>query len=118
MPRKRYRKEETRPWVQEKAAEAPAWQPEITIEDVDGREIEVRRMPDGSRFVRPPSVTFEGPDGVPYTERVVAAAWFVGFYAPWFRRQRGLAERALPAANELDGLLIEEEDHGRFNESE
>ena len=125
MARKKIHKEETRPWdwkppvvvIQETDPDPP-----LRIEDVDGVPIEIRKRPGFGEVMRPPAFTTIGPDGEPYTERIVATAWFISHYQPWRRRMRGETATALPLLPALDGLLpdiaTDEEDHGRNSETD
>jgi hypothetical protein len=123
MARKKYRKPETREWDWHAPAPTPLTDDSpVRIDDVDGVKIEIRKRPGMGLVMRPPSYTTVGPDGLPYTERVVATAWFISHYQPWRRLHYGHTAPDLPASNVLDGLLpdiaVEEEDHERFSDTE
>lgn len=123
MGRKKYHKEETRAWDWQAPAIEQATDNEdlpCRIDDVDGVPIEIRRRPGLGMVMRPPSFTTIAPDGTPYTERVVATAWYGSHYQPWRKRQLGHTAPELPALPALDGLLpdiaVDEDDHGRFSD--
>lgn len=126
MARKKYLKPETRAWDAPKPVVEVAVAPEVAdppcwIENVDGVPIEIRKRPGFGLVMRPPSYTAIGPDGKPYTERLVASAYYWGHYQPWRRRQRGHTAPEAPSVGPLDGLLpdiTEEDNHDRLDASE